>query len=275
MTRSQMQRLSVVSGLGPESAAAAPSSVVTLSLHRHEGALQKSWAFARMGFARPMMRAIPGLTFWKLMGTGAGAGFSTKPNLGVYTVLCVWRDAEAAEAGLKMQPFAGNRQHAAEWANITMQATQSRGAWAGTAPFGGDGFAAPQGAAVVALTRATIRLRHVAEFWRSVPAISDAIEAEASRHFMMGMGEVPWLHQVTFSIWSDAEAMRRFSLTSPTHGTAVRKAYEGGWFKDQLFARFNLLAVEGHWPGLGDLPFLEGTVRSITTLEQAQGALVA
>ena len=230
--------------------------IVTLSIFRYDGVAAKLWAFSRMGFARLMMPSITGLKFWKLMGTGAGDGFSTKPNFGVYTVLCVWSDQASAKlAFATRQPFIGNAKRSGDHVHLTLSPTQARGDWSGGHPFGADVFDVPHGP-VVALTRATIRLRHLRQFWQRVPAISDAIQDETTRHFMMGMGEVPWLHQVTFSIWSDGEAMRAFSLTSLTHGEAVRMAYQKGWFKDQLFARFNLLAIDGHWPELDKLPFL-------------------
>ena len=230
--------------------------ITTLSLYRYETLSAKLWAFSRMGFARLMMPRVNGLKFWKLMGTGAGDGFSTKPNFGCYTILCVWENAQSAKVALtSKQPFIGNAKRSADHVHLTLSPTQARGDWAGGHPFGSAVFASPEGP-VVALTRATISLRHLREFWKRVPGISDAIQEEDTRHFMMGMGEVPWLHQVTFSIWSDGDAMRRFSLTSPTHGEAVRQAYQKGWFKDQMFARFNLLAIDGHWPELDKLAFL-------------------
>jgi spheroidene monooxygenase len=230
--------------------------IVTLSLYRYDSVVAKLWAFSRMGIARLMMPRVAGLIFWKLMGTGAGDGFSTKPNFGVYTIMCVWTDAASAQKALaNAQPFTGNAKRSSDRVHLTLSPTQARGDWAGGHPFGASEFDTAEGP-VVALTRATIRLRHLREFWKRVPAISDAIQGEETRHFMMGMGEVPWLHQVTFSIWSDGEAMRTFSLTSPTHGEAVRQAYQKGWFKDQLFARFNLLSIDGHWPELDNLPFL-------------------
>lgn len=231
--------------------------IVTLSLYRYNSLPAKLWAFSRMGFARLMMPRISGLKFWKLMGTGAGDGFSTKPNFGCYTILCVWDDtASATNAFKSKQPFTGNAKRSTEHVHLTLAPTQARGDWAGAQPFDDHAFATPDGP-VVALTRATIRLRHLRQFWKRVPSISDAIQDEGTRHFMMGMGEVPWLHQVTFSIWSDGDAMRRFSLTSPTHGEAVRQAYQNGWFKDQLFARFNLLKIDGNWQELDKLPFLK------------------
>ena len=230
--------------------------ITTLSLYRYETLPAKLWAFSRMGFARLMMPRIEGLRFWKLMGTGAGDGFSTMPNFGVYTVLCVWADEASAKTALRTkQPFTGNAKRSTDYVHLTLSPTQARGDWSGEHPFGESVLNTPEGP-VVALTRATIRLRHLRQFWQRVPGISSAIQDETTRHFMMGMGEVPWLHQVTFSIWSDGDAMRAFSLTSPTHGEAVRQAYQKGWFKDQMFARFNLLDIDGNWPELDRLPFL-------------------
>jgi spheroidene monooxygenase len=229
--------------------------IVTLSLYRHDGLAAKLGAFSQMGFARLPLKRLgqSGLLHWKLMGTGAGAGFSTWPNFGVYTLLCVWRDEASARAALNhAQPFMRLRSMAAESADLTLAPTQARGSWDGEAMFGDDGFAKPSGV-IVALTRATLKLRHLGAFWARVPAISNDAEARTDRHFMMGMGEVPWLHQVTFSIWSDEAAMRDFAAHSATHGVAAKLAYANGWFRDSLFARFNLLRVDGRWPALDDV----------------------
>jgi hypothetical protein len=49
-----------------------------------------------MGLAKPSLRKTPDLGFFKLMGTGSGAGFSTRPNFGVYTLLAEWPSMEIA-----------------------------------------------------------------------------------------------------------------------------------------------------------------------------------
>ena len=77
--------------------------IVTLSLYRYETLSAKLWAFSRMGMARLLMPRVKGLTFWKLMGTGAGDGFSTKPNFGVYTIMCVWEDEASARLAFKQK----------------------------------------------------------------------------------------------------------------------------------------------------------------------------
>jgi spheroidene monooxygenase len=245
--------------------------IVTLSLHRHDTLAGKLWAFTQMGVARLALSRVPGLVHWKLMGTGAGEGFSTKPNFGVYTLMCVWRDEASARVALdSAAPFKNWRMMADEAAVLTLEPTQSRGNWDRATPFGdGPDLAEPKGV-IVALTRATLKLKHVREFWSKVPAISEAIMEEETRHFMIGMGEVPWLHQVTFSIWSDEAAMRAFSLKSPAHGEAVRLAYHKGWFSENLFARFNLVRIDGSWRALEEvLGVLGAQVERGRTKEEA------
>jgi spheroidene monooxygenase len=120
--------------------------IVTLSLYRYESLGTKLWAFSRMGFARLMMPRISGLKFWKLMGTGAGDGFSTKPNFGVYTILCVWDDAHSANTAFtSKQPFTGNTKRSAAHVHLTLSPTQARGDWAGDHPFGAEAFDTPGG----------------------------------------------------------------------------------------------------------------------------------
>jgi spheroidene monooxygenase len=246
--------------------------IVTLSLHRHATLAGKLWAFAQMGLARLALARVPGLVHWKLMGTGAGEGFSTTPNFGVYTLMCVWRDEVSAKRALEAaQPFRRWRNRADEAAVLWLEPTQSRGKWDGAAPFGEGTALAEPGGVVVALTRATLKFAHLRAFWSKVPAISEAILEEDKRHFMIGMGEVPWLHQVTFSIWSDEAAMRAFSLKSPAHGEAVRLAYHKGWFAENLFARFNLLRIDGRWAALDEaLALLDARIPRSALMEAAQ-----
>lgn len=226
------------------------AEVTTLSLFRFDGLVDRAFAFSQMGLARARLPRTPGLRFHKLLGSGAGAGFSTKPDLSRYGLLCVWDDREAAIAGTRHGPV-HDRWRARSVADVTLhlQPTRSRGQWDGQEPFHVDPATEADGP-IVALTRATLRWSAMIPFWSLVPAISDAAEEDEHRHFMAGLGEVPWKHQMTFSIWDDEAAMRDFSMTSPTHGVAVRRAWEEGWFAESLFARFNLLAVEGIWPGL-------------------------
>lgn len=232
------------------------TQVVTLTLWRFDTLAAKLWMFGQMGLARRAISHMDGLSFFKLVGTGAGAGFSTRPDFSRYGLFCVWRDRQAAEAGLaRNQTLQRLKGRAIACVTLFLQPTQTRGQWATREPFNVDPDTEPAGP-IVALTRATLKTQHIARFWSLVPAISDAVEREDKQHFMLGLGEVPYRNQITFSIWTDAAQMVHFARTSETHGVAVRRAYEEGWFSEYLFARFNLLSVEGRWPELDDVRHL-------------------
>jgi spheroidene monooxygenase len=86
-------------------------------------------------------------------------------------------------------------------------------------------------------------------FWRRVPDISAVIGADPNVMFKIGIGEVPLLHQITFSIWPDGASMARFARGDGPHGRAIKAVREEGWFTDELYARFRVLGVEGAWGG--------------------------
>jgi len=227
-----------------------PVTVVTFSLFGFSSLRQRLWAFSQMGLAKPGLRAMPDLSFFKLMGTGSGAGFSTWPNFGVYTLLAEWPSLDIARQRItSAEALDGYRRTADRTATLYLEPVSTRGHWDGHVfPVADD--AGPQTLPLVAMTRASIRPAKLIRFWSKVPAISATAEAEQRRQFMIGTGEIPWLHQVTLSLWHSVEAMERFSKSSPTHGEAVRSAYRDGWFSEYCFTRFNLLAVDGHWQGL-------------------------
>jgi spheroidene monooxygenase len=225
-------------------------AVVTFSLFGFDTLPSRLWAFSQMGLAKRYLRAIPGLRFFKLMGTGAGAGFSTWPNFGVYALLCEWESIEEARQRLATAPIVGRyKKKCARTATLYLSPVTSRGSW-GRHSFDCARDSQALRTPIVALTRASIRPAALAQFWHRVPAISHAIGQQAARRFMIGTGEVPWLHQVTVSVWDDIEAMEQFSLKSKAHGEAVSRAYREGWFSEYCFTRFNLLDVEGAWAGL-------------------------
>ena len=85
-----------------------------------------------------------------------------------------------------------------------------------------------------------------------MPDISRVIGADPNVMFKIGIGEVPWLHQVTFSIWPDAAAMATFARTGP-HGEAIRAVRAEGWFREELYARFALVGETGTWGGRSPL----------------------
>ena len=71
--------------------------------------------------------------------------------------------------------------------------------------------------------------------------------------FKIGIGEVPLLHQVTFSIWPDAASMAHFARGDGPHGRAITAVRDEGWFAEELYARFSIVQDWGTWGGIRPL----------------------
>ncbi len=221
---------------------------VSLSFYRFPRVRDRIWAFAMMGLARPAIARLDGIGFWKLCGSGTGEGFTPMPDTAVYAILAVWDSA--ARARQQTQSAAIYRRYqarASESWTVYLTPTSARGAWSGQSPFRPD--AASDSGPIAALTRATLRPRTMLRFWRRVPRISAVIGDNRDVAFKIGIGEVPWLHQVTFSIWPDAGTMAEFARRDGPHAQAIRAVREGNWFREELYARFNVQGAEGTWQG--------------------------
>jgi spheroidene monooxygenase len=229
--------------------------VVSLSFFRFGGAGARAWALAQMGLARREMARTPGIGFWKLCGSGTGAGFTPVPNTAVYAILAAWPDHTTACARVTAATVWQRwRSRAVEDWTVFLAPTASRGEWAGVAPFQPDPGAAR--GPIAALTRATVKLPVAARFWGRVPELDKLIGLDPNVIFKIGIGEVPLLHQVTFSIWPSERAMAGFARTGP-HAAAIRAVRDEGWFKEELYARFAVLSDMGTWDGASPLQALE------------------
>lgn len=230
--------------------------IVSLSFFRFDTVAARAWAFAMMGFARLSLPKVPEIGFWKLCGSGTGEGFTPLPNTAVYAILASWPDEATARQWVAEAPiWQRYRRRAAEDWTVYMQTTSARGKWSGRRPFAAQAGAPP--GPLAALTRASVRPAIALKFWRRVPDISRVIGADPNVAFKIGIGEVPLLHQITFSIWPDAESMAAFARASGPHAAAIRAVREEGWFSEELYARFAVLGDSGTWQGGHPLEKLE------------------
>ncbi len=201
-----------------------------------------------MGFARFSLRRIKGIEFYKLCGTGTGEGFNPKPNWSVYTLLATWPDVATAKQAIDKETFfTRHRKHASESCTLLLRATSSRGQWSRRQPFETIGKASS--GPIAALTRATIKPLILMKFWKHVPNISAMIGTDPNVRFKIGMGEIPWLHQITFSIWPDEKSMANFARKEGPHARAIKDVRAGDWFAEELYARFEILDEIGTWEG--------------------------
>ena len=221
---------------------------VTLSLFRFPTLAARLWVLGMMGWGRLVLRRTPGLSFWKLCGSGTDQGFTPVPNTEVWAILGVWTDAATARAAISdHRLWRACRRRASEDWTLYLNPLSARGAWAGVHPFRPE--ATDASGPLAALTRAAIRPRIASRFWARVPDISRRIGENRDVLFKVGIGELPLLNQVTFSVWPDAESMARFARTSGPHAEAIRAVREGRWFREELYARFRVAGESGSWEG--------------------------
>ncbi len=227
------------------------TQIVAISFFRFEGVLQKLWAFSQMGFARKKLKKIKQISFFKLFGSGTGEGFTPYPNTSVYAILSVWNNLGDAENNIKEREiFENYRTHSMENWTVFLSPISSRGYWDKTNPFKPNKYEIEiKDNMLAALTRATIKPKIMLKFWSKVPAISKVIGNNKNVLFKMGLGEIPWFHQVTFSIWPNAEAMSDFARKDGPHAKAIQSVREGNWFSEELYARFEVKKAIGKWSG--------------------------
>ena len=227
------------------------TQIVAISFFRFEGVFQKLWAFSQMGFARKKLKKIKQISFFKLFGSGIGEGFTPYPNTSVYAILSVWNNLGEAENNIEEREIYENyRTHSIENWTVFLSPISSKGYWDKTNPFKPNkNEFKKKDHMLAALTRATIKPKIMLKFWSKVPAISKVIGNDKNVLFKMGLGEIPWFHQVTFSIWPNAQTMADFARKDGPHAKAIKSVREGNWFSEELYARFEVKKAIGKWCG--------------------------
>ena len=202
---------------------------------------------------------MPGLVMGFMMGSGAGEGFSIIPDWSTYALLCQWESMD------KMLSFFENHavnhrllQVSDESWTVAMAFTKGHGTWYGNEPFEPQVTYNP-GSKIAIITRATIRPSKALDFYRNVPRVSRSVSHANGRLFSKGIGEWPLLQQATFSVWQNEEAVNEFAYAQRTqHAAIVKKTHDAKWYKEELFARFHILASWGNWNGINPLnPLLD------------------
>ena len=204
--------------------------------------------FGHLAFGRWSLRATPGLRFVKVLGSGADAGFLPKPSWTHQGLFCAFDGDEAADAFLTSSSVImdGYRTHARELLTVKLRAYASRGLWSSAAPL--EVTATAPSGPMASLTRASIRPRKAARFWRHAAPSQVALRAAEGCVLSAGLGELPVLRQATFTIWECEAAMERYARTG-AHLAAIREAYANGYFSESLFTRFVPYGLNGTWAG--------------------------
>lgn len=208
-----------------------------------------------MGTAPMQLQRVPGLRFFKLMGSGANNGFGFWPNLRRYGFMAVWDDAAAADAFFAQNPvWVAYQQRSAEIWTTHLAPLKTHGLWDGQAPFDyAPALPAANMAPIAVLTRASIRWRKTPRFWQFVEPTSAALAQAVAVRAAIGLGELPLVRQATFSVWESAKAMQEYAYKDAKHREVIQLTRREKWYAEELFARFQVLSSTGTMDGVEPL----------------------
>jgi len=204
-----------------------PIALLAMAVHRLPMWLQKS------------------CTFWKLLGSGRNGTFDLNPDWQKWGLLAVWDSREDFDRFNERSFIASwwNKLTIERW-TILCSPLQSHGKWDDYEPFGSPDIKNHTGPIAV-LTRATIRLSRLKNFWANVDSVANLMAGAPGYITSFGIGEAPVYRQATFSIWKSIDDVKAFAYASKEHVEVIKKTRDEKWYSEELFARFKPVASFG------------------------------
>lgn len=204
------------------------------------------------GFAGILSMALFRIIFWqnknfifyKLMGSGKNGTFSIQPDWLQWCVLVVVKDESKINF---LPPFITNYWNFfnAKQLQIVLEPYLGHGTWDGKKCFGNEFTAKQKNNPIAVLTRAKIRFWKLKQFWKHVPIVAATMQDADGLIDSFGVGEAPFIKQATLSIWKDETSIKNFAYTMQQHKQVVQKTRSENWYSEDMFTRFNVLAING------------------------------
>jgi hypothetical protein len=198
-------------------------------------------ALGRLSVDRGRARRTPGVRFAKLLGTGRGFG-ATQVDPTRWALLACW-----SAPGPDPVAAAWDRLALERW-RLELRPLASTGRWSRREPFG-QPVATRYDGPVAALTRARLTLRGARAFWQAVPSVEAELHGSPGLRAALAVGEAPVGLQGTLSLWDSPASLQAFAYSQPAHGRAITDTTRIGWYAEELFARFAVVASEGTLDG--------------------------
>jgi hypothetical protein len=208
-------------------------------------------ALARLATDRRPLRHVPGLAFWRLLGTGRGSNTAASINVRRTALFAVWEREDDLDRFLRSSAIADRWMRAEEAWHVRLRAISGHGSWRGfdvlpALQVGSDG------GPIAVITRASVRMRAWPAFTRDGSIVSADLQRADGLLGALGMGEAPVGRLGTFSLWRRADDIVAFAR-SLRHADVMRRSRHEGWYREELFARFEPYASAGTWDGVDPL----------------------
>ena len=205
------------------------------------------WGLSRYVIGRFSLRNIPGLQFFKVLGSGFEGGFSTKPSFHKQGLFCVFDSEQHAKQFRAHSTLVQSYlKHSREFFAVSLNAFSTRGSWANTQL--DVSVNAPVSGPIASLTRASIKPLKANAFWKNAQPAEVSINQSEGVILSAGLGEAPYLRQATFTIWEDETALNAYAQQG-AHLAAIKAAYGQQYFSESMFTRFTPSEMEGTWRG--------------------------
>lgn len=228
------------------------SMIVSLTIVRYPK-LFIPFALLAMAIHRLPMWLQKGCTFWKLLGSGRNGTFDLQPDWQQWGLLAVWESRENFDRFNKRSFIvAWWKVFGVERWTMLCQPLQSHGKWDGNKPFGTPDISNYEGPVAV-LTRATIRISKLKNFWSNVDDVAGLMTKSKGFITSFGIGEAPLYRQATFSVWASLDDVKGFAYRSREHAEVIKRTRNENWYREELFARFKPIATFGTLQGKAPL----------------------
>ncbi len=202
------------------------------------------------------------IAFWKLLGSGKNGTFDKHPDWRQWAILMTINKTVVENWHLKNNENQENiinkisafisfylKIFHCETCALLLEPIEGFGKWNGKECFGLLPRKTDYEGRICVLTRATIYLNKLNSFWKNVPATGAETFAAKGLEATIGIGEIPFIKQATFSIWENKIAMKQFAFQSKNHAEVIRKTRSENWYKEEMFVRFKLISSFGSLNG--------------------------
>ena len=225
--------------------------VVTLTVCRY-----KTWSvpfalMAMMVFRIPLLFNKK-ISFYKLMGSGKNGTFDKRPDWNQWAIFCCHRTEDISffseDHFSKIHGkfiFHWCQLFCKENYSIVLTPVMGHGFWDGKEVFGKLKSSVEFEGPIATLTRATIRLSKLRFFWKNVAPVAQKMSTAPGFLFSLGIGEIPWIKQATFSIWDSIDSMKAFAYGMKEHAEVIKKTKQQKWYSEDLFVRFKIEKIVG------------------------------
>jgi hypothetical protein len=217
------------------------------------------------------------ISFWKLLGCGRNGTFDIHPDWQQWAVLAVSScklpvfrfqlPVDEIKNNFKPQTCLPDRQainykllygsfincwwnfFKCEVYTIILEPIEGYGTWDSKKFFGELPKQTDHNGIIAVLTRATIHLKRLKNFWQHVDGVALKMSKAPGFILSVGIGEMPWVKQGTFSIWQSKEQMKVFAYKLREHAEVIRKTRQQNWYSEEMFIRFKPVVSFGSLNG--------------------------